>query len=104
MDPDVFDLVYEGFWDLYTLKPKINVSAKKLKDEWIKKIKLIAGEQKAAEEPAADAKDAEKAEEGEEEKPAEEGEEAKEEAKPKASKWTPKLCNAALVVSRRGLY
>lgn len=21
MDPDVFDLVYEGFWDLYTLRP-----------------------------------------------------------------------------------
>jgi len=81
MDPDVFDLVYEGFWDLYTLKPKINVSAKKLKEEWIKKVKLTAGEQKASEEPAADAKDAEKAEEGEEEKPAEDDEEAKEEEK-----------------------
>jgi len=21
MDPEVFDLVYEGFWDLYTFKP-----------------------------------------------------------------------------------
>ena len=82
MDPDVFDLVYEGFWDLYTLKPKINVSAKKLKDEWIKKIKFTAGEQKASEEPAAEAND-DKAEDGEE-KPAEEGEEAKEEEKKEA--------------------
>lgn len=81
MDPDVFDLVYEGFWDLYTLKPKINVSAKKLKDEWIKKIKFTAGEQKASEEPAAEAKDPEKAEEDGEDKPAEDGEEAKEEEK-----------------------
>ena len=79
MDPDVFDLVYEGFWDLYTLKPKINVSAKKLKEEWIKKIKLAAGEQPASDEPAAEAKDPEK-EEGEEEKP-ENAEEEKEEEK-----------------------
>ena len=80
MDPDVFDLVYEGFWDLYTLKPKINVSAKKLKEEWIKKIKLVAGEKPADEEPAADAKDPEKEGEAEEEKP-ENAEEAKEEEK-----------------------
>ena len=31
LDPDVFDLVYEGFWDLYTLQPKVkDVSNKKL--------------------------------------------------------------------------
>lgn len=31
LDPDVFDLAYEGFWDLYTLHPKVkDVSAKKL--------------------------------------------------------------------------
>ena len=36
MDPEVFDLVYEGFWDLYTFHPKIrdNVSARKLQG-WI---------------------------------------------------------------------
>merc|ERR1711990_819630 len=54
--------------DLYTLKPKINVSAKKLKEEWVKKIKLVAGEKPADEEPAADAKDPEKEGEAEEEK------------------------------------
>ena len=30
LDPDVFNLVYEGFWDLYTLKPQIGTSAKTL--------------------------------------------------------------------------
>lgn len=35
LDPDVFDLVYEGFWDLYTFHPKIrDVSARKLQT-WI---------------------------------------------------------------------
>ena len=53
MDPDVFDLAYEGFWDLYTLKPKIkDVSASRLQKEWIKKINLKAGESK---EPAGGA-------------------------------------------------
>ena len=52
LDSDVFDLVYEGFWDLYTLHPKIkDVSNKKLQQEWIKKINLRAGESK---EPAGD--------------------------------------------------
>ena len=23
LDPDIFALVYEGFWDLYTFKPKV---------------------------------------------------------------------------------
>ena len=46
LDPDVFNLAYEGFFDLYTLKPKAKdvASSKKLKDEWIKKINLRAGE------------------------------------------------------------
>lgn len=40
LDPDVFDLVYEGFWDLYTFKPKVaDISAKKL-SQWITKISL----------------------------------------------------------------
>ena len=43
MDPEVFDLVYEGFWDLYTLKPVItDVSPKRLL-AWIQKIKLTSG-------------------------------------------------------------
>ena len=55
LDPDVFDLVYEGFWDLYTLKPKVkDVSAKKLQQEWIKKINLRAGESKEGDEPPAE--------------------------------------------------
>lgn len=40
MDPEVFDLVYEGFWDLYTFKPCLqDISARKLQT-WIQKIKL----------------------------------------------------------------
>ena len=40
MDPEVFDLVYEGFWDLYTFKPCLqDISARKLQ-AWIQKIKL----------------------------------------------------------------
>ena len=51
MDPDVFDLVYEGFWDLYTFHPMCgDVSAKKLQ-QWIQKINLITPE--VPEEPAA---------------------------------------------------
>lgn len=52
MDPDVFDLVYEGFWDLYTFHPMCgDVSAKKLQ-QWIQKINLIVPE--PTEEPAAE--------------------------------------------------
>lgn len=40
LDPDVFDLVYEGFWDLYSFHPQCSdVSAKKL-TAWITKINL----------------------------------------------------------------
>lgn len=47
-DPDVFDLVYEGFWDLYTFHPKIrDVSARKLQ-AWIQKIKLSSGPDRMA--------------------------------------------------------
>ena len=58
MDPEVFDLVYEGFWDLYTFHPKIrdNVSARKLQG-WIQKIRLQSGPDRSPaveeEEPAA---------------------------------------------------
>jgi len=35
MDPEVFDLVYEGFWDLYTFHPQLrDISARKLQT-WI---------------------------------------------------------------------
>lgn len=41
LDPEVFDLVYNGFWDLYTLHPECqDVSAKKLLT-WISKINLV---------------------------------------------------------------
>ena len=31
LDPDIFSLVYEGFWDLYTFKHTVpEISAKKL--------------------------------------------------------------------------
>ena len=43
MDPDVFNLVYEGFWDLYTLRPQLrDIRSRKLL-EWIQKIKLVSG-------------------------------------------------------------
>lgn len=41
LDPDVFDLVYEGFWDLYAFHPQCtDVSARKLQT-WIQKIELV---------------------------------------------------------------
>ena len=40
MDPDVFDLVYEGFMDLYTFHPQCpDVSGRALK-QWIQRIEL----------------------------------------------------------------
>ena len=40
LEPGLFDLVFEGFWDIYTFKPKdIDVAPKKLLT-WIQKIKL----------------------------------------------------------------
>ena len=74
LDPDVFDLVYEGFWDLYTLQPKVkDVSNKKLQQEWIKKINLTATAAKKEE-----AEEAAKSQKGSEEGGEEEN---KEEAK-----------------------
>lgn len=72
MDPDVFDLVYEGFWDLYTFHPKTpELSAKKLQ-QWIQRIQLTAPEREGA--------DAEEGEEGKEAQPADDAEE--EESRP----------------------
>lgn len=74
MDPDVFDLVYEGFWDLYTFHPKIrDVSARKLQ-AWIQKIKLSAGPDRHS------AEEGEAGEEGGED--GDENEESKEKKKP----------------------
>ena len=77
LDPDVFDLVYEGFWDLYTLKPKCkDVSADRLRREWIKKVALRAGESKEGDAAA---------EEGKEDKPEGEGDEEKAEGEEDAA-------------------
>lgn len=77
MDPDVFDLVYQGFWDLYTFRPQIKeVSARKLQS-WIQKIKLTSGPDRT--EPAAE-EGADGEGEGDEEAKEEDGEE-----KPKKS-------------------
>ena len=55
LDSDIFDLVYEGFWDLYTFKPKVpEISAKKL-SQWITKINLhVTKKSVAAQEADAD--------------------------------------------------
>ncbi len=71
----MFDLVYEGFWDLYTFHAQLrDVSARKLQG-WITKIKLSSGPEKGTpvdEEEAGEA-DAEAEADGE-------GEENKSEA------------------------
>ena len=72
-DPDVFDLVYEGFWDLYTFHPAVrDVSARKLQG-WIQKIKLISGPERAVDSVQEEVNSAD----GKEENP-EEGEEGEE--------------------------
>ena len=44
LDPRVFDLVFENFWDLYTFKPSVpDINTKKLL-AWINKIKLIVND------------------------------------------------------------
>ena len=77
LDPEVFDLVYEGFWDLYTFHPQLrDVSARKLQG-WIQRVKLMSGPDRtsgsAEEAPAQDDGDGEEGEENKEEKPAAEG-------------------------------
>jgi hypothetical protein len=40
LDPEIFDLVFEGFWDIYTFKPRVlDVSGKKM-TAWIPKVNL----------------------------------------------------------------
>lgn len=44
LDPRVFDLVFESFWDLYTFKSSVpDINTKKLLT-WINKIKLVVNE------------------------------------------------------------
>ena len=43
LDPDVFNLVYEGFWDLYTLRPKASDIRSRELLKWITKINLHSG-------------------------------------------------------------
>lgn len=38
LENDVFDLIYEGFWDLYTLKPKTAELSNKKLVQWITKV------------------------------------------------------------------
>jgi len=44
LEPGLFDLVFDGFWDLYTFKPQCEISAKKLQTLFIPKIKLMVNE------------------------------------------------------------
>lgn len=53
LDEDIFDLVYEGFWDLYTFKSQTGHSAKKLQ-QWITKIKLTTTRRPVEEEVPED--------------------------------------------------
>lgn len=64
MDPAVFDLVYEGFWDLYTFHPVLkDVSARKLQT-WITKIKLSSGPNRSSAEEEEVEEDEEEKEDG----------------------------------------
>jgi len=45
LEPGIFDLAFEGFWDLYTFKPQVEgITAKKLQTTWLPKIKLQVNE------------------------------------------------------------
>ena len=65
LDPRVYDLVFESFWDLYTLKSSVpDLNAKKLL-AWINKIKLVVNE--STREESSNAEQVEPAAEEEEE-------------------------------------
>jgi hypothetical protein len=54
LDPRVYDLVFESFWDLYTLKSSVpDINAKKLL-AWINKIKLVVNESTREESSSAE--------------------------------------------------
>lgn len=83
LDPDVFNLVYEGFWDLYTFKDSQlrDVSARKLQT-WIQRIKLTSGPDRSGDEAEGDGEGENAGGEGEGDGSGSENEEVKEE-KPK---------------------
>jgi hypothetical protein len=60
LEPGVFDLAFESFWDLYTFHHLIEVSPKKMQT-WIKKIKLQPNEMTGV--PAQDAPEPEEGQE-----------------------------------------
>jgi hypothetical protein len=80
MDPDVFDLVYEGFWDLYCMRARCDGITPKMILVWINRFVLqvspdeiapeAGAEGEAAEEVPADvvSGDADEKEDGEDEK------------------------------------
>lgn len=84
MDADIFDLVYEGFWDLYCMRPRCDGITPKMITTWLNRFILQVSPDEAAavdevaepvEEVAADAKS------GDEEGKSEEGEKPEPEAK-----------------------
>lgn len=44
LEPGLFDMAFEGFWDLYTFKPQTEISAKKLQSFFVPKLKLQPNE------------------------------------------------------------
>lgn len=60
LEPGVFDLAFESFWDLYTFHHQIEVSPKKMQ-AWIQKIRLQANEMTGV--PAQEAPPAEEGQE-----------------------------------------
>ena len=71
LEPGVFDLAFEGFWDLYTLHSQVTeVSAKKMQNLVQTKVRLQANEMTGV--PAVEVNTEEEPKEGEEPKEAKE--------------------------------
>ena len=75
LDPDIFDLVYEGFWDLYCMRPRCDGITPKMIQVWINRFILQvspdeiapeAGDPEAIEEPPAEGIEEVKSGEGDE--------------------------------------
>lgn len=84
LDPDVFDLVYEGFWDLYCMRPRCDGIAPKMISAWINRFILqVSPDEAAAPEGGAEepVEEAEAVKGGDEEAKSGDGEEEEEEAK-----------------------
>lgn len=64
IDADVFDLVFEGFWDIYLFHPQVDeVSGKKMLN-WIPKVRLHVNETTRRDEEGAEKPEDEPADEG----------------------------------------